>query len=86
MEIVITPAGVVRAVYDEQLPLETLGPLTITRASHVEPTPEGAWCADLSPVGGPLLGPFGRRSEALAAESLWLGRHLLMPQDSNLED
>lgn len=32
--------------------------------------------ADLSPVGGPLLGPYQRRSEALAAEVQWLAEHL----------
>ena len=28
--------------------------------------------ADLSPVGGPLLGPFERRSDAVQAEVYWL--------------
>ena len=60
MDLIITSTGVVRAIYAELLPLETLGSLTITRASHVEPTPAGAWCANLSPVGGPVLGPFAR--------------------------
>ncbi|MCI0640167.1 MAG: hypothetical protein L0Y70_13925 [Gemmataceae bacterium] len=44
----------------------------VERASHVEPDPVGHWWADLAPVGGPLLGPFDRRSEALQAESTWL--------------
>ena len=51
------------------------GRLTITRASHVEPTPEGLWEADLSPVGGPVLGPFAERSAALKAEVRWLEDH-----------
>jgi hypothetical protein len=54
-----------------------LGQLTITRASHVEPDNRGLWQADLTPVGGPLLGPFERRSEALAAERDWLESHWL---------
>jgi len=30
------------------------------------------WFADLSPVAGPVLGPFACRDEALAAEVAWL--------------
>ena len=30
------------------------------------------WWADLSPVKGPKLGPFSRRSDALQAENYWL--------------
>ena len=43
---------------------------SITRASHVEPDAEGRWLADLTPVAGPVLGPFDLRSEALAAEQV----------------
>ena len=77
MEIVITPAGVVRAVYGEDIELESLGPLRIARASAVEPTADGMWTADLAPVCGPVLGPFTRRSDALAAEIEWLRCHWL---------
>ena len=31
-----------------------------------------AWTADMSPVGGPILGPFSFRYEALKAERDWL--------------
>ena len=48
----------------------------ITRASHVEPTSSGQWTADLSPRGGPVLGPFALRGQALAAERDWLNEHL----------
>lgn len=45
----------------------------ITRASHVEPDPNGdGWIADMAPVGGPILGPFPTRAMALAAETCWL--------------
>jgi hypothetical protein len=54
-----------------------LGRLSIARGSHVEPTADGRWTADLSPAGGPLLGPFERRSQALAAEVAWLETHWL---------
>ncbi len=65
-------AGVVRCIYGEAIDLNALGSPAIARASHVEPDEEGRWWADMSPVGGPLLGPFERRSEALAAEVGWL--------------
>ena len=71
----ITPSGVIRTLYHEAFPLHSLGRLQISRGSQVEPTAEGSWTADLSPVGGPCLGPFRQRSEALAAEVAWLERH-----------
>ena len=77
MELMITPAGIVRAIYGEEIPLAALGPLSITRASTVEPTPDGQWLAELAPVGGPALGPYARRSDALSAEVDWLRRHWL---------
>ena len=79
MELLITPTGHCRCVYDELLDLRDLGPLTIQRASHVEPNAAGQWTADLSPVNGPQLGPFPNRSEALAAEVDWLRTHWLLP-------
>jgi len=77
MQLIITPGGAVRCLYDETLDLTALGRPAITRASQVEPTSSGAWIADLSPVAGPTLGPFSKRSEALAAEVEWLERHFL---------
>ena len=59
-------------VYGEEIDLSTLGQLAIRRASHVEPDKHGRWLADLSPVAGPVLGPFERRSDALDAERRWL--------------
>ena len=53
---------------------------SITRASHVEPDQQGRWLADLTPVAGPVLGPFERRSEALEAEQSWLAEHWLVHQ------
>ncbi len=77
MQLVIDPAGGVRCLYDEALSLAEFGRLTIARGSHVEPTDAGLWTADLSPVGGPLLGPFATRSAALIAEREWLEAHWL---------
>lgn len=72
MELVVDAGGDVWCIYDEALDLRELGALTITRASHVEPDHDGNWLADMGPVGGPVLEPFGSRSEALAAERAWL--------------
>ncbi len=72
LDLVVGLDGVARCIYDEGIDLRELGALKITRASHVEPDADGLWCADMGPVGGPVLGPFGTRSEALAAERAWL--------------
>ena len=72
MELVVDAGGDVRCVYGEELDLREIGKLQITRASHVEPDRDGFWCADMGPVGGPVLGPFMSRTEALAAERGWL--------------
>lgn len=72
MQLVIAPNGTARCLYSEAINLHTLGQLSITRGSHVEPDDAGRWWADLSPVGGPRLGPFVLRSEALQAEVEWL--------------
>ena len=68
MHLVIDPRGVVHCLYDETIGLSVLGRLTNRRASRVEPDARGRWWALLTPVGRPCLGPFGRRSEALAPE------------------
>jgi len=74
MELVVGCDGGVRCIYDEALDLREIGRLSITRASHVEPDAEGYWWADMGPVDGPVLGPYGSRSEALGAERVWLAR------------
>jgi hypothetical protein len=77
MQLIVNPQGQVHAIYTEAIDLAALGALSIRRASHVEPNAEGQWIVDLSPVGGGKLGPFGRRSEALNAEHVWLEQHWL---------
>ena len=77
MQLIIDPGGQVRCLYTETIDLAVLGSLTIARASHVEPDELGRWIADLSPVDGPCLGPFLKRSEALTAEQTWLEEHWL---------
>ena len=75
--LIVEVGGTVRCIYDETIDLSVLGPLSISRASHVEPDGEGRWWADLCPVDGPVLGPFVLRSEALAAERAWLEQNWL---------
>jgi hypothetical protein len=72
MELVVDAGGGVRCIYDEALDLREIGKLQITRASHVEPDRDGFWWADMGPSGGPVLGPFRSRTEALEAERTWL--------------
>jgi len=76
--IKITTAGIVQFIYHDTLrPLLTVGDAHIRRASHVEPTPDGRWAADLTPVRGPILGPYLTRAEALTAETDWLTHYWL---------
>jgi hypothetical protein len=72
MELAVGIDGGVKCIYDEALDLREIGKLQITRASHVEPNAEGYWWADMGPVEGPVLGPYGSRSDALQAEREWL--------------
>ena len=77
MQIVVQPTGRVRCLYGEAIDLSKLGRLAIERGSYVEPTDDGLWTADLSPVDGPVLGPFPCRTDALDAERQWLETHWL---------
>ncbi len=69
--------GTTRCLYGEAIDLAALGQLEIRRVSHVEPDVSGRWRADLSPVGGPGLGPFDARSQAVAAEAAWIEEYVL---------
>lgn len=75
MDFFVGTSGEITTLYSEVLDLTALGALNIQRASHVEPDAAGQWWADI--VEGPRLGPFARRSEALAAEVAWLTEHRL---------
>ena len=74
--LLVRPNGHVQCLYDESIDLASIGTLHICRASHVEPDNPGRWWTDLSPAGGPVLGPFAYRSQALSAERSWLDAHL----------
>jgi len=80
MILVVNGRGVATCLYDEAIDLADLGHLEIVRASYVEPDSVGRWWVDLSPVGGPVLGPFTLRSEALTAERRWLESKLCTPE------
>jgi hypothetical protein len=78
-KLVVRPNGRIEFIYQDDLRgLLAEGHATITRASHVEPTVDSRWAADMTPVDGPpCLGPFDTRAEALAAEVAWLEQHVL---------
>jgi hypothetical protein len=78
MQLRIDRHGQAHCVYGELIDLAALGSLTIRRGSFVEPDDRGQWTADLSPIGGPHLGPFAHRSQALSAEQSWLEEHWVL--------
>lgn len=77
LEISIGADGAIRFVYDDAARfLLDQGEAMVRRASDVEP--DGTkWTADLAKVGGPKIGPFENRADALKAETDWLRRHWL---------
>lgn len=78
LDIFILPDGTVQHVYNDTLAglLDGVADVETCRASHVEPDGNGGWTADLTPVGGPVLGPFALRAKALEAELEWLANEL----------
>jgi hypothetical protein len=78
MLIAIAQDASVKFIHNDAmfLALKEEGTATVQRASHVEPTVDGLWEADMSPVNGPLLGPYTTRQEALDKEILWLEEKL----------
>lgn len=74
--------GRMRFIHDDRLAgLVRAGEGSIHRASRVEPGDPAlgqeplSWYVDLAAVGGPVLGPFGHRQQALDAEVRWLIDH-----------
>jgi len=76
VKIRITEQGMKFIYKDDLKPLLNQGQGNIKRASHVEPTQDNKWSADMGPVGGGILGPYETRQEALDAEVAWLEKHL----------
>ena len=76
--ITIKTDGRIEFIYDDRLRgLLQQGDASVTRASAVEPTVDNQWTADMGPSGGPVLGPFPTRQEALDAETEWLNQNIL---------
>lgn len=72
-------AGVLTFVWSDELyPLTVEGATAIYRASHVEPDIRGGWRADLSPIGGPVIGPYRLRRQAIEAEVEWIQDHVIL--------
>lgn len=74
-EITIAPDGRLSFIWDDSLAgLVAEGQANIRRVSDVEPDEADRWFADLGRVGGPRLGPFALRGEAIKAEVDWILR------------
>lgn len=73
----INPDGIISMIHNDNMaPLLSEGDSVLRRASHVEPCGI-QWIADMSPLNGPVLGPFVLRGEALASEAEWIKVHYL---------
>jgi len=77
--------GEMKFIYNEKLldvftKNNTIGSRLDARASHVEPDEHkpGKWVVDLTPVGGPVIDGFDKRSVALDYEVDWLNDNILV--------
>lgn len=76
MNVLIANDGTLQFVWSDELAaLRDLGTAHTRRASHVEPTADSKWTADMGPMGGPVLGPFDLHQQAIQAERAWLLEH-----------
>lgn len=80
-KIYIDQQGTIEGIYSDAFAgIISQGDSKVTRASHVEPGVDDSnnpcWYADLSPVGGPQLGPFTLRQTALNEEVAWLEKNI----------
>ena len=66
--------GNARCLNTEVIDLRAIGTLSAVRVSEVEMGPDGNWYAEI--IGGPKLGPFAYRSQAIAAEVTYIESRL----------
>jgi hypothetical protein len=71
--------GSVRGIYSDDLArlYQLATGIRTVRVSNVEPTSDGHWQADLSPIGGPKLPKTKTRKASLDAEVKWLKENYL---------
>ena len=77
-DFIVDTDGTLRTIYDDEMIrlARSVGLVTISRASSVEYSWKAlGWTADMANVGGPVLGPFDTRREALKAEVEWIKEH-----------
>jgi len=81
VKIKINPDGTAVMIYTEDIDVAEIGDVrSITRVSTVEPTSGNQWAADMRPIGGPVIGTFNKRSDALTAEVNWIEENILEGQ------
>jgi len=72
----IDQSGDVKFVHDDEI-FQAIGVGgVIERASHVEPEGD-QWTVDLTPVNGPVVRGFSKRSVALAWEKKWIEENVI---------
>lgn len=78
LTLFICPDGGLEFIYDDELAvaLRGIGKPVTQRASHVEPTEDGRWSVDVSPITRHLspfiIGCYDTRAEALSEEQKWV--------------
>jgi hypothetical protein len=80
LTIRISPTRITMRYSDKMAGVLGHGKAKISRASYVEPYKIGEtikWQADMSPVGGGVIGQFSTRQQALDAESEWVDEHVI---------
>lgn len=83
MKFIVNPDGSIELIHKDDVNQMFDNPtvVDIKRASHVEPTIKDgkvSWFSDMTPVNGPVLGPFDNREEALKEEVTWLENNYLI--------
>lgn len=71
------PDGSLLFIYEDEHPCLDLGRALTQRASHVEPTEDGMWQADMGPIGGPKLNKTVAREASLLSEMIWIRTKVL---------